>query len=95
MLLGEGVQQSQDVWQELFGTVRGLEETVELALQAFAPDPPDKVMAYETAIWLDFASCLSLNCVSKQVVSATTKKRLLIKSLQGLQQGKDGIQVQV
>lgn len=28
-----------------------------------------------------------------QVVSATTKKRLLIKALQGLKQSKDGIQV--
>eukprot|EP00798_Chlamydomonas_sp_ICE-L_P018915 gene18915-25475_t len=52
----------QNVWQELFGTAQGLEETVDLALQAFAPDPPDK-------------------------------KRLLIKALQGLKEGKSGIQL--
>lgn len=33
----------QDVWLELFGTVRNLSETVELATQAFANEPGDKV----------------------------------------------------
>ena len=32
-----------DVWIELFGTVKGLEEAVDLCMQAFGPDPVDKV----------------------------------------------------
>lgn len=32
-----------DVWLELFGTVDTLSETVDLALQAFAPESADKV----------------------------------------------------
>ncbi len=60
---------AQDVWLELFTTVRNLTETVELATQAFANDEPGKV------------------------VSATTKKRLLIKALHGLKQSSSSIQV--
>ena len=32
-----------DVWIELFGTVKSLEEAVDLCMQAFGPDPADKV----------------------------------------------------
>ena len=32
-----------DVWIELFGTVKSLEEAVDLCMQAFGPDPVDKV----------------------------------------------------
>mmetsp|Transcript_13704 Transcript_13704/g.36706 ORF Transcript_13704/g.36706 Transcript_13704/m.36706 type:complete len:869 (-) Transcript_13704:372-2978(-) len=58
------------VWDELFGTVSSLDDTIETALQAYAP--PD---------------------AGDKVVSATTKRRLLIKSLAQLKQGKQGIQL--
>jgi hypothetical protein len=36
---GEGGAGPEAVWAELFSTVSTLQETVELSLQAFTPDP--------------------------------------------------------
>ncbi|GAX73677.1 hypothetical protein CEUSTIGMA_g1128.t1 [Chlamydomonas eustigma] len=61
--------ENQDVWIELFQTVKSLAELLDLCSQALGPDPVDKMM------------------------SVTTKKRLLIKSLQGLQQSKGDVEL--
>ena len=60
-----------DVWLELFGIVSGLEQTVDLAMQAFGTSD-------------------TVNDFNK-VMSATTKKRLLIKSVQGFKESRVGL----
>ena len=54
---GAGADQGGDVWNELFSTVASLSETVELSLQAMAPDnaPGDKVRVDRV-----FCACMRL-----------------------------------
>ena len=43
-----------DVWIELFGTVKGLEEAVDLCMQAFGPDnPAEKVCTQLSWVSID------------------------------------------
>lgn len=87
------------VWAELFTTVSSLQETVELSLQAFTPDPAfgeQKVRCRWSIVdqpYLPLQRSKLATLSAAQAVSATTKKRLLVKAVHGLQKGKEGMQV--
>lgn len=96
-------QQQHDVWAELFGLVQGLGENVGLALQALTPSPDDKVgylcickryLARKSRVIVPGRTFDSrAHGTMLQAVSAITKKRLAIRSVQGLKQSQVGIQV--
>ena len=99
-----GTPSDGDVWIELFGTVKGLEEAVDLCMQAFGPDNPadkasqllpcDCMGRWAVIMWHGVAlHGYDRLDISFQVMSATTKKRLLIKAIQGLKQSRGDIQV--